>query len=173
MPCIFPQAGALREGGSRTQNQKKSFLVHFEAYDSLTRLTMEQRGILFTALLQYAMQETQEDCSPSEFLPRFPDMVPETRMAFQFLAANIRRETAAWQKKRDNYTRAAQRRNSRPQAAQSAPKPAGCEPEQDICWMGKYIRQRDAAHPPKDGSGPPRTCPPPDNPAGDEERPDR
>ena len=153
--------------------EKKSFLVHFDAYDCLEGLTMEQRGILFTALFRYAMEEAKTDQPPSDILSAFPGMDNGTKIVFRFLAANIRRETDSWKKKRDSCTQAAQRRNSRSQGAQSAPKPAGCEPEQDICWMGKYIRQRDAAHPPKDGSGPPRPCPPPEEPAGDEERPDR
>lgn len=153
--------------------EKKSFLVHFDAYDCLEGLTMEQRGILFTALFRYAMEEAKTDQPPSDILSAFPGMDNGTKIVFRFLAANIRRETDSWKKKRDSCTQAAQRRNSRPQAAQSAPKPAGCEPEQDIWWMGKYIRQRDAAHPPKDGSGPPRPCLPPEEPAGDEERPDR
>ena len=159
---------------------KKSFLVYFDAYPCLEGLNMEQRGQLFTALFRYAIDAAKGELSPQDALDRLHGLSPETRIAFLFLASTVCRDTAAWRKKKANCSQAAQRRNSRSQAAQrrnsrsqSAPKPAGCEPEQDICWMGKYIRQRDAAHPPKDGSGPPRPCLPPEEPTGDEERPDR
>ena len=149
---------------------KKSFLVYFDAYPCLEGLNMEQRGQLFTALFRYAIDAAKGELSPQDALDRLHGLSPETRIAFLFLASTVCRDTAAWRKKKANCSQAAQRRNSR---SQSAPKPAGCEPEQDICWMGKYIRQRDAAHPPNDGSGPPRPCLPPEEPAGDEERPDR
>ena len=162
---------------------KKSFLVYFDAYPCLEGLNMEQRGQLFTALFRYAIDAAKGELSPQDALDRLHGLSPETRIAFLFLASTVCRDTAAWRKKkancsqaaqrRNSRSQAAQRRNSRSQAAQSAPKPAGCGQEQDIWWMGKYIRQRDAAHPPKDGSGPPRPCLPPEEPAGDEERPDR
>ena len=64
--------------------EKKSFLVHFDAYDCLEGLTMEQRGILFTALFRYAMEEAKTDQPPSDILSAFPGMDNGTKIVFRF-----------------------------------------------------------------------------------------
>ena len=70
---------------------KKSFLLYANYLQQIEMLSMEQRGELLTALLQYASGCPAEECCDG-----YDGMV---RMAFSFIRAQIDRDTAEYEKK--------------------------------------------------------------------------
>ena len=81
---------------------KKSFVVYFDSYPLLAGLSMEQRGLLFSALMLYADRVWRDqDASLEEVLEGFPKLSPEARMACGFMGAAVRRDTEAWLSKQD------------------------------------------------------------------------
>lgn len=94
-------------------NEKKSFIIHLDAYTHILTLPPEQRGELFTALFHYAINAARK--GPPEvitFAAQCTAMKPETRMAFYFMADTIARDTEKWQTKKANYQAAAARRSA-------------------------------------------------------------
>ena len=56
-------------------NPKRGFVVYFDNYPMLLAMPPEQRGLLFTALMQYADGRWRgEVTDPEEVLVRWPDM---------------------------------------------------------------------------------------------------
>ncbi len=81
---------------------KKSFVVYFDSYPLLAGLSMEQRGLLFSALMIYADRVWRDqDASLEEVLEGFPKLSPEARMACGFMGAAVCRDTLAWLDKRE------------------------------------------------------------------------
>lgn len=95
------------------EEEKKSFLLYFDASDHILRLPMDQRGMLFSALLAYARAEAAGSARQEGVLEQFPEMAPDTRMAFYFIGETIRRDTEKWRQKHRRYQAAAQKRNGR------------------------------------------------------------
>ena len=76
---------------------KKSFVVYFDSYPILSALPMEQRGLLFSALMIYADRVWRDrSVTLEEVLEGFPKLSPETRMACGFMGAAIQRDTDAY-----------------------------------------------------------------------------
>lgn len=71
------------------KTEKKSFVLYHDIREPLELLTMEQRGELFTAILDY---------SESGSLPAFTG---ELQMAFAFIRSALDRDAAAWEVKRE------------------------------------------------------------------------
>lgn len=69
--------------------EKKSFVLYHDIREPLEQLTMEQRGELFTAILNYSENGT------------IPDFRGELRMAFAFIRGALDRDAAAWEAKRE------------------------------------------------------------------------
>jgi len=65
---------------------KSSFVIYTAYADQMELLNMEQRGVLFTALMAYAAE------SP------LPDMDGMTKMAFSFIRSQMDRDTEKYQK---------------------------------------------------------------------------
>lgn len=102
-------------------NEKKSFIIHLDAYTHILTLPPEQRGELFTALFHYAnIASKKNPPDVTVFAAQCPAMAPETRMAFYFMADAIARDTEKWQTKKANYQAAATRRRAE-RAALSMP----------------------------------------------------
>ena len=81
---------------------KKSFVVYFDSYPILSALPMEQRGLLFSALMIYADRVWRDrSVTLEEVLEGFPRLSPETRMACGFMGAAIQRDTDAWLNRRE------------------------------------------------------------------------
>lgn len=81
---------------------KKSFVVYFDSYPILSALPMEQRGLLFSALMIYADRVWRDrSATLEEVLEGFPRLSPETRMACGFMGAAIQRDTDAWLNRRE------------------------------------------------------------------------
>ena len=92
------------------ENEKKSFVLYFDAFENIAPLPLEQKGELLAALFQYAMDAAAGTGTPEGELARHPGMSPDTRMAFSFIAGTIRRDTEKWHAKHRRYRDAALRR---------------------------------------------------------------
>ena len=77
-------------------NPKRGFVVYFDNYPMLLAMPPEQRGLLFTALMQYADGRWRgEVTDPEEVLVRWPDMGAQAQMGFRFTASALDRATSA------------------------------------------------------------------------------
>ena len=117
------------------EGHKKSFMLYFDSYPSITALPAEQRGELLELLYRYAMAAEKAPTDPEEILGAFPDLAGETRVAYRFLAETIRRDTEKWKAKQRRYQEAAARRGGE-SSGKSAPDRG------DISWMRRYIADR-------------------------------
>ena len=117
------------------EGHKKSFMLYFDNYPSIAALPADQRGELLVLLYRYAMAAEEGSADPEEFADQFPDLTPETRMAYRFLAETIRRDTEKWVAKQRHYQSAALRRME-----ESGRKP-GPPDRDDISWMRPHIER--------------------------------
>nr|WP_325244767.1 DUF6291 domain-containing protein [uncultured Oscillibacter sp.] len=117
------------------EGHKKSFMLYFDNYPSIAALPADQRGELLVLLYRYAMAAEEGSADPEEFADQFPDLTPETRMAYRFLAETIRRDTEKWVAKQRHYQSAAMRRME-----ESGRKP-GPPDRDDISWMRPHIER--------------------------------
>lgn len=92
------------------ENHKKSFVLYFDMFAGIDHLAPAQRGELFSALFDYAQTAAEKPTEPDAILTRYPEMAPETRMAYRFMAETIRRDTEKWREKRERYVKAAKTR---------------------------------------------------------------
>ena len=91
-------------------NDKKSFLIYFDNAPMINGLSPEQRGWLFSALLDYGDRVSRENLSPAAAVPYYPHLDPQSQTVFQFIAATIGRDTQRWMQRRQT---ALERRQSR------------------------------------------------------------
>nr|WP_326216364.1 DUF6291 domain-containing protein [uncultured Oscillibacter sp.] len=117
------------------EGHKKSFMLYFDNYPSIAALPADQRGELLVLLYRYAMAAEEGSADPEEFADQFPDLTPETHMAYRFLAETIRRDTEKWVAKQRHYQSAAMRRME-----ESGRKP-GPPDRDDISWMRPHIER--------------------------------
>ena len=94
-------------------SEKKGFVLYFNAYASISSLSDEQREILLLALYRYADIASRREVEAEEVFRQFPALNGESRMAFRFLAGNIKRDTEKWKKSVKNYEQAAQKRKEK------------------------------------------------------------
>lgn len=81
---------------------KKGFIVYFNNYPLLSALPMEQRGLLFSALMVYADRVWRDpSVTLEEVLEGFPGLTQETRMACGFMGTAVLRDTEAWLSKQE------------------------------------------------------------------------
>lgn len=78
----------MQRNGAFEVAEKKSFVLYHDIREPIEQLSMEQRGELFTAILDYSENGT---------LPAFTG---ELRMAFAFIRSSLDRDAAAWEAKR-------------------------------------------------------------------------
>ena len=77
--------------------RKKSMLIYYDNYPILASLSMEQRGLLFTALMVYGDRLSRDSGTELEaVLEQFPQLTPEARLVCGFMAGNILRDTEKW-----------------------------------------------------------------------------
>lgn len=76
--------------------RKKGFVLYFDSFDALETIEPSQRGELLSALYRYALAVCQQDVNPLEFVQSCDTLDPNTRVAFSFMAGNIRRDTVKW-----------------------------------------------------------------------------
>lgn len=107
-------------------NPKRGFVVYFDNYPMLLALPPEQRGLLFTALMQYADGRWRGEVSdPEEVLERWPGMEPQARMGFRFMASAVDRDTQRWLLRRQSGER---RRQQAREGGQSSKIPGSTVP---------------------------------------------
>ena len=108
-------------------NPKRGFVVYFDNYPMLMALPPEQRGLLFTALMQYADGRWRGEVSdPEEVLERWPGMEPQARMGFRFMASAVDRDTQRWLLRRQSGER--RRQQTQKEGERSAPAPGSPAP---------------------------------------------
>ena len=115
--------------------KRRSILFYFDNYHLVAALPDAQLGLLFRALMECGQLEAEGQDGITDFAQRYPTMEEGTRMAFRFMADNLRRDAAAYREKCANYSAAAQRREERsrrsgegasephPERAEKAPRP--------------------------------------------------
>ena len=69
-------------------NQKKSFILYCDLYNQIVRLSPEDRGALFLAILEYA-----------KFGEAQTPMSPLISLAFSFVQADMDRDHAAYEER--------------------------------------------------------------------------
>ncbi len=94
-------------------NQKKSFVLYFDAEDSLRQLCASQRGELLSALFDYARCIETEPVEPAVYAARCPNLRSGARMAFCFMASAIARDTRKWHEQRQRRSESALNRHAR------------------------------------------------------------
>ena len=105
----------------KTGDLKSGFILYFDNYPALASLTMEQRGLLLTALFTYGdrLRRGTED-TLEEVLDQFPQLDPGARVVALMMGANLARDHEKW------LRRVETRRLAREQTA--AQPPAGNRP---------------------------------------------
>ena len=107
-------------------NPKRGFVVYFDNYPMLLTMPPEQRGLLFTALMQYADGRWRgEVTDPEEVLVRWPDMGAQAQMGFRFMASAVDRDTQRWLLRRQAGER---RRQQTREGERGAPAPGSPAP---------------------------------------------
>ena len=89
---------------------KRGFVLYFDAYPNVADLPADQRGELFSALYELAMDAAEGGGDMAATLARRPAMGLEARMAFHFMGGAVLRDTEKWQEKHRRYREAALRR---------------------------------------------------------------
>lgn len=91
-------------------SEKNSFVLYFDMYPSIRELSVEQRGALFSAIFEYAVQEARQPDSGQAVLKQHPELSDASKMAFYFITKAIGRDTAKWHEKHQRYVQAAEKR---------------------------------------------------------------
>ena len=87
--------------------KKMGFVLYFDSYDALEAIEPSQRGELLSALYRYALAVSKQDVNPLEFVQSCDALDADARVAFCFMAGNIRRDTAKWLTRQENCRAAA------------------------------------------------------------------
>ena len=99
---------------------------YIDNYPMLLTMPPEQRGLLFTALMQYADGRWRgEVTDPEEVLVRWPDMGAQAQMGFRFMASAVDRDTQRWLLHRQAGER---RRQQTREGERGAPAPSSPAP---------------------------------------------
>lgn len=91
--------------------EKKSFVMYFDSRGELEKLSDEQRGMVLSALFDFAERCAREETDTERVLDGFPGMEPAARTACGFMFETIRRDTRKWQERKERYS--TQRREAR------------------------------------------------------------
>lgn len=87
--------------------KKKGFVLYFDSFEVLEAIEPSQRGELLSALYRYALTVCQQDANPMEFVQTCNALDADTRVAFCFMAGNIRRDTVKWLARQEHCRAAA------------------------------------------------------------------
>lgn len=136
-------------------NPKRGFVVYFDNYPMLLALPPEQRGLLFTALMQYADGRWRGEVSdPEEVLERWPGMEPQARMGFRFMASAVDRDTQRWLLRRQSGER--RRQQTQKEGERSAPAPGQSRAPCPDGAARPPVQRGSGADPPSGGAHPRR-----------------
>lgn len=82
-------------------DKKTGFIFYFDYYAALSALPPEQRGWLITALCVYADRVWRDETvTAEEILAQFPQLSPQSRVAWQFMTSAVDRDTQRWLRQR-------------------------------------------------------------------------
>ena len=80
-------------------NQKKGFLLYFDACEELNALPPDQRGWILSALNEFARRCAEDlQTDAQAVLDCYPALLPEHHVACLVRFENIRRDTRRWNK---------------------------------------------------------------------------
>ena len=83
--------------------EKKSFVLYFDSWPLIATLPPEQRGWLLSAVFDFAIRVAKDqNVSKEALLDHYPEMTPDTRMAWGFVCGMIARDTGRWSQQRDS-----------------------------------------------------------------------
>ncbi|CDC68210.1 MULTISPECIES: DUF6291 domain-containing protein [environmental samples] len=138
---------------------KKSFVLYFDDFPCVEQLPSDQRGELLSLLFRYAIAEDREPTEPMALADQVPGLTEQTRMAFQFIAKTIRRDTVHWKEKERRYQEAARNRMAAQSDGQGTRRREKPPEKNDNSWMRKYVMdlRNDAAR--ENGDGGPEAWP--------------
>lgn len=112
-------------------NEKKSFLLYFDNAPMINDLPPEQRGWLFSALLDYGDRVSRENLSPENALPLYPQLGSQAQMAFRFIASTVDRDTQRWLQRRQTALERRQAREGERTSSASPPVSPSLRQEQE------------------------------------------
>lgn len=91
-------------------NEKKSFILYFDAYPCIQALPVEQRGFLLSGIYEYALWEAREPGTGEQVLEQMTELSDAAKMVFYFITKNIRRDTEKWRDRQEQHRKAAEKR---------------------------------------------------------------
>ena len=112
-------------------NEKKSFLLYFDNAPMINDLPPEQRGWLFSALLDYGDRVSRENLSPENALPLYSQLGSQAQMAFRFIASTVDRDTQRWLQRRQTALERRQAREGERSSPASQPGSSSLQQEQE------------------------------------------
>ena len=115
-------------------HSKRGFVLYFDNIEMINALAPDQRGLLLSALFDYAARVWRDTtvCA-EEILVLYPQMEPPAQMAMRYLASGILRDTNRWLSRREARAQRKQEQSAAASAsASSAPaaQPARTAPAQ-------------------------------------------
>lgn len=124
------------------RNEKKSFLIYFDNAPMINGLPPEQRGWLFSALLDYGSRVSRENLTSETALSLYPQLDSQAQMVFRFIASTIDRDTQRWlQRQRTGEERRRAREGESPSpAAPPVPQQADRERLRRVLELSKGIQ---------------------------------
>lgn len=83
-------------------HSKRGFVLYFDNIEMINALAPDQRGLLLSALFDYAARVWRDTtvCA-EEILVLYPQMEPPAQMAMRYLASGILRDTNRWLSRRE------------------------------------------------------------------------
>ena len=83
-------------------HSKRGFVLYFDNIEMINALAPDQRGLLLSALFDYAARVWRDTtvCA-EEILLLYPQMEPPAQMAMRYLASGILRDTNRWLSRRE------------------------------------------------------------------------
>ena len=87
---------------NRKMGEKKSFILYFDNLNLLRILPMEQRGLLITAVGEFAMAVADDpEFEWKAIAETYPEMEDNTVFVMQFICGCIARDTETWNLQRE------------------------------------------------------------------------
>ena len=106
---------------------KRGFVFYFDNFCAVNHLPLEQRGLLFTALGDYADRVWRDPNTDVEgVLAGYPQLSPEAGSVCRLLAVSVLRDTQKWLRQQESrqqfrQQRMQQRREAAPAARPDSP----------------------------------------------------
>ena len=112
-------------------HSKRGFVLYFDNIEMINALAPDQRGLLLSALFDYAARVWRDTtvCA-EEILLLYPQMEPPAQMAMRYLASGILRDTNRWLSRREARAQRKQEQSAASSSAAPAVQPTRTAPAQ-------------------------------------------